>query len=105
MTIREWVATSLVLGFLAFAAVTANFSLTRAKNILYKTPPPKKLTIFLTGAVQNPGEYECTPGISVKELLKKTDLKSSANRRKIPFKKILLSDQTIQIPEKTNARS
>ncbi len=100
MNLREWCVITFVLGFVAFAATTAKFSGFQAKKILQDNPPPKTISIHLSGAVQNPGYYACIPGTSLKELLKKAGIKSTANRRKTPFKKILLSDQEIQIPEK-----
>ncbi|MDN3507133.1 MAG: hypothetical protein P0S96_07890 [Simkaniaceae bacterium] len=98
--LKEWCSIALVLGFLAFLVVGANFSTVRAEKNLESTPPPKDLAILVVGAVENPGEYTCIPGTALQEVLKKAGLKSSANRRKIPFKKILLADQKIEITEK-----
>ncbi|NGX58901.1 MAG: hypothetical protein KR126chlam3_00042 [Chlamydiae bacterium] len=100
MNLREWCVITFVLGFVAFAATVAKFSGFQAKKVLQDSPPPKTVSIHLSGAIRNPGHYACTPGTSLKELLKKAGIQPTANRRKIPFMKILLSDQEIQIPEK-----
>jgi|GEM_PF-3059901 len=97
---KEWCFIALVLGFLGLLGLNANFSTVHSKKLLKNTPPPKNLTIFVSGGVENPGDYVCQPGVALQEILKKAVLKSSANRRKIPFKKILIADQRIEIVEK-----
>lgn len=101
MKIREWVSLFFILGFLGFSVIVAKASESRAKTTLLRNSNPKQLEIRVIGAVKNPGIYTCAPGASLKELLLKAKVKPGANRGKIAYKKILLSSQTIEIPEKT----
>lgn len=80
--------------------IVAKTSESRAKATLIKNPVPKQLEIQILGAVESPGIYTCAPGTSLKELLLTAKVKPAANKRKIGYKKILLSSQTIEIPEK-----
>lgn len=105
MKIREWVVISLILGFLLSMGVITKFSNLDAKNFILGNPLPKTITITLEGAVSKPGKYQCQPGTQVKDLLKNVGLKPAANRKRIPLKKILLADQTIEILEKKGKTS
>jgi len=100
MKIREWVSLFLIFGFLGYNVIIAKGSESRAKATLIKNPEPKELKIQILGAVERPGIYTCAPGTSLKELLLKANVKPVANKGKIAYKKILLSSQTIEIPEK-----
>lgn len=100
MKTREWLAITLVFGFLIM-----NFTITwcaryEAQQALLETPLKKNLNIELVGAIEKPGIYQCPFGSSLGELLKKVKLQPKANPKKIPFKKILLTDQRIEIPQK-----
>ncbi|NGX38143.1 MAG: hypothetical protein K1000chlam2_01315 [Chlamydiae bacterium] len=98
--LREWIVVTGILGFLGTIILISAFSQVRSKKELTDHKPPSSITITLLGAVNAPGEYQCVPGTSMKELLKKTGLKSTADRKKISFKRIFFHEQVIEIPEK-----
>lgn len=56
------------------------------------------LAIELTGAVKKPGIYYILPGTSLKQLLKQAGVRKDADRPKIPYKKILYSQESITVP-------
>ena len=103
--LREWAAIGAVFGFLIAITLISTCSQVHSKKDLAANAPPSSIIITLLGAVDAPGEYECRPGISVKELLKQTHLKSAADRKKIPFKRILFHTQVLEIPEKNPSLS
>lgn len=99
---REWILIALVLGFFCFVV-----ALSERTGIKVDTSKDMKIArsqqeiqITLEGAVQAPGVHSCTPGISLRALLSQVDLSKNADRKKIPYKKILYSSQRIEIPRK-----
>lgn len=102
MKLREWVVISVVMGFMLCAALVAEFSEVGAKTSLIREKREEKtvLTVTLSGAVEKPGNYECRPGSTLKQLLAKSGLTKQADRKKIPFKRVIYSSQTIEIPQK-----
>lgn len=100
MKTLEWLAISVILGFLGMTSVITNFTRVKTNRILSETSLKNTLTIELVGAIEAPGFYQCPMGSALSEVLKSAVPSKKANIGKIPFKKILLSDQRIEIPEK-----
>lgn len=105
MKIREWLAISLVMGFLVMNLITAKFTRYETKKILQESKCKKNLSIEIIGAIEKEGIYECPFGAKVGELLKNVKLLPQADRQKIPFKKTLLSNQKLEIPKKNGQPS
>jgi len=105
--LREWVAIALVLGFFASVSLIAHFTQIRGDHLIEAYLPLEKreIEIVIKGAVKKPGIYSCRPGTSLKKLLDQAGISDEANRRKVPFKKILFSSQTIEVlPKKSASR-
>lgn len=100
MQTHEWFVIFLLLGFLGFLSITSHSTRIRAKETMTATHVKKNITVELYGEIENPGSYQCPIGTSLKELLQRAKIKRCADRKKIPFKKILLSDQRIEVPAK-----
>lgn len=101
LTLREWVCFCLIIGFILSLLViewTNSPSAFSSKNSFIASK--KKIEITLIGAVKESGTYTFEPGITLGKVLKKKKLLSSADRKKLPSKKILLCSQTIEIPYK-----
>jgi hypothetical protein len=103
--LREWTAVVFLIVFILILLIVAEATRVRAISVAQGAPelfpaPQKQLQITLTGAVQNPGLYFCTPGTSLASLLKQAKLLKGADRKKINQKKILYSNQQIEIPFK-----
>lgn len=99
LILREWVCFCLIIGFILSIFIiecAASFSGSSAKNSLIASK--KKIEITLIGALKEPGTYSFEPGVSLGKVLKKKKLLSTADRKKLPSKKILLCSQTIEIP-------
>ena len=60
----------------------------------------KKITVVISGAVLNPGEYEVEIGTSLKKVLDKVGFKVSADRKAVYTKKTLLNSCEVFVPEK-----
>lgn len=99
---REWVFIALILGFLGATSLISHYSQIRQKRLVDEYVPHRERTleIVIEGAVEKPGTYECRPGTPLKNLLDQAQLQEKANRRKVRFKKVLFSSQTIRIEEK-----
>jgi hypothetical protein len=97
---KEWVIISLVLGCFSYLVVTSSTSSSRLVNPSPSNLVMSEIRIKILGAVKRPGEYSCAPGTKLQEVLKRAGILGSANSKKIPLKKILLVDQTIEIPKK-----
>jgi len=92
------------MGFFGSICVIAKFSHVpslRRENLTELSK--EKITIHLRGAVKHPGIYTCDRGSCLNQLLRQVGLTKEADRKKIPFKKILFSPQTIYIFPKEQA--
>ena len=98
--LREWIVISGIFGVLGTIILISAFSQVRSKKELAAQEPPSSITITLSGAVSEPGEYHCRPGTAVKALLDQTSLTATADRKNIPFKRIFFHSQNLEIPEK-----
>lgn len=103
MLLREWGAISLFLGLISTIFFVASFSDQNRVKIL-PTQARALIEIKLTGAVKKPGIYHCEPGVTLKKLLGEVSLSKKADRKRIPFKKVLFSAQSIDIPEKNQKK-
>lgn len=81
-------------------AVSECTRVSQAKLVSCRQANQKVVQIHLTGAVESPGVYCCAPGTTLGKLLKGVKLLKNADRKRIEFKKILLSDQEIEVPSK-----
>lgn len=99
---REWVAIASVLGFFGVIILVGKAGEIRSKRIVRNQTSPLEMMIEveLLGAVKNPGTYTCKAGILLGELLKEVGIQEDANKKKIAFKKVLFSSQTIEISSK-----
>lgn len=59
-----------------------------------------QIEITIEGAVNYPGSYAFSPGITLKEALKEAELLKTADRKQLSMQRVLLTSQTIQVPEK-----
>jgi DNA uptake protein ComE-like DNA-binding protein len=111
MMLREWAVIALVLGFLVSIVVIAKFSEVKDRDLIIaengsKSPMHQMtLQVTLSGAVRKPGVYFCKPGSPLKELLKQAGLTPQAQKKKIDFKRIIYSSQSIEIPQKPGAEA
>ena len=89
-------------GFAAVFVAASQFSQVRDSRLLEQlsVKSAQPIAVHVSGAVQKPGIYYVEPGASVKELLKMCPLSGSADRKKIPLKKVIYSPQKIVIEEK-----
>lgn len=87
---------------MALLAVVSQLSMIRDRVLLDGAikSASAPFEVYLCGAVQSPGAYQVEPGTSLKDLLKKCPLSHSADRKKVPFKKVFYSPEAIEIPEK-----
>ncbi len=101
---REWIAIALVGGLVILLAIVSWLPQLNLENEVagYRVERAKQPTIeiVLEGAVSHPGSYTFAPGVTVREVLKATSLLKEANRKEIPFRKVLLTSQTLVIPHK-----
>lgn len=105
LSVREWATILLVIGFFLSINLIAKASSTNFSTISMNQNSSKKMiTVSLNGAIQNPGDYQCEPGCSLRELLTKAKMLKDTDRKKIPFKKILFTSQAIEIPQKKTIR-
>ncbi len=59
-----------------------------------------QIAIYVTGAVQESEVFYVRPGVTVKSILDKAKLLNTADRKRIPFKKVLYHSQNLVIPSK-----
>jgi len=99
---REWALIALVAGF--FGAITFIAESSRVSKPKFSSSIeehlPSKIKIVLTGGVVQPGIYECDPGSRLGTLLSKIELLPAADRKKIPYKKVVYHSQSVEIPVK-----
>lgn len=100
MLLREWIVIGLVIGFLLSISIIAKLSETGSIACIQSESKREKILVVLKGAVKKPGDYSCEPGTPLKELLKRAEISPAADRKKVGFKKVIYTSQTIEIPEK-----
>jgi hypothetical protein len=94
--VREWAAIFLVLSLFLILGISSWRPSIRISGS--RPCEATQIEITLMGEVAQPGVYLVSPGTTVKEVLKSISLLKSADRRQIPFKKVLFSSQTLIIP-------
>lgn len=97
---REWAVIVVVVGFVLMLGIHAQYTHIRTKTFLHLPDNQSEICVELSGALKHPGTYICQAGISVKKLLENIPLAPQADRKKIPYNKILLSSQGLEIPKK-----
>jgi len=104
---REWFVVYCVGGFLLSLFLMETFSsaehfpsLPHAKEVKVRT-----IQVKVTGAVENPGEYEVYAGTSLQEVLKRAKLQQRADRRALYLKKRLFQSCELKVPQKKNRES
>ena len=104
MLIREWAIIGLLGGLLTTLLVVSKLSRIDSTVALEQeiTESSKLIYITLSGSIQQPGTYSCRPGCILKELLAAVPLSGEADHKKIPYKKVLYSSQSIEIAAKKN---
>lgn len=92
----------LLFGFAAALIVASQVTYRKSETLLEKAlvGMEKTVTINLFGAVAQPGAYDVKPGSTLRELLKKAALTEDADKKKIPFKKVFYTSETVEIPKK-----
>jgi len=108
LTKREWVAVFLIGGLIAAIIASSLIKEIKIKKNFHRTnfyqqhtQDESKIYLTLLGAVENPGTYAFTPGLSLREILKEVSLSKQADRKKIDLKKIIYHSETIEIPFKS----
>jgi hypothetical protein len=99
----EWIAALSILLFIAILCVIAwNAPENRwPKKQGIDIPSPKALiTIYLSGAIKNPGRYHFEEGENLRECLQKIELSEDADIEKLALDKPLKRGQRIKIPKK-----
>lgn len=110
---REWLVVFVVflsgaLVFLSSANYSFNFSDGDGFCETRMAPGPvdqKKIQVEVSGEVDSPGVYEVIAGATVKSVLERVGLKSSADKRSCNVKKILLTSCKIHVLEKNSKKS
>lgn len=100
---REWFILVSVLSF-----VTALFFMkTFPSNPSFELEgevSERKIQVVVSGAVEKPGLYEVSIGVSVKEIIEKAGLRKTANRKALYLKKRILNSCSLFVPEKKDKK-
>ncbi len=102
LALTEWASVLLIFGAMATLCGIGWYQGHQGNRCIQSEKGQKTaeshLAIELTGAVKKPGIYYVVPGTSLKQLLKQAGLRKEADRKKIHYKKILYSEETLRIP-------
>ncbi len=101
LAFREWIicvtsVLSVVFLFVISFSHSGKYVQEGVKNIGHF----EKITVIISGAVVESGEYEVEVGTSLKKVLDKVDFKVSADKKAIYAKKTLLNSCEVFVPEK-----
>lgn len=101
--LREWIAIAIFFGFIMFissVSLLTSFGKSPLQERAVFFSVEKMLKIQVLGEVKKEGIYRMKPGSTVNDLLKICPVKSTADRKKIPLKKVFYSSQSIYISKK-----
>lgn len=104
---REWVSVFVVLA-LMLSLLAVRLIKDLALDVKYvkleAEAKNSQIAIYVTGAVQESEVYYVRPGVTVKSILEKAKLLNTADRKRIPFKKVLYHSQELAIPSKNKKK-
>jgi hypothetical protein len=82
---------------------TGKEKLNRSKHILI--PEMRWITVYVQGAVKNPGPMILPENSKMSDLIKRISLKEEANTKPLPKRQVLTDQQIISIPARQNAKN
>lgn len=103
LLVREWTVVAVIGGFVLTVLAVSWLSQAPVKRRFFTQQANYQgslIEVHVEGAVKNPGVYYLSAGTSVKEALCQAGLQSRADRKRINFKRKILSPAHIEVPAK-----
>jgi NADH:ubiquinone oxidoreductase subunit F (NADH-binding) len=100
---REWIVMALFLGCLGMLICSSMISQSRAMKCVELSvhqADVKKVLVTISGAVKRPGSYLVPVGSSVREAVKLAGISKDADRKNIPYKRVILGSCEIEVSKK-----